>query len=40
VLTLPATGSEMNLVPVIEATKKEKLTFGGSALFPKFHMTQ
>ena len=37
VLTLPATGSEMNsgAVVTIEATK-EKLTFGGSALFPKF----
>jgi NADP-dependent alcohol dehydrogenase len=35
-LTLPA-GSEMNsgAVVTIEATK-EKLTFGGSALFPKF----
>jgi NADP-dependent alcohol dehydrogenase len=34
VLTLPATGSEMNsgAVVTIEATK-EKLTFGGSALF-------
>jgi alcohol dehydrogenase YqhD (iron-dependent ADH family) len=34
---LPATGSEMNsgAVVTIEATK-EKLTFGGSALFPKF----
>lgn len=37
VLTLPATGSEMNsgAVVSIEATR-EKLTFGGSALFPKF----
>lgn len=37
VLTLPATGSEMNsgAVVTIEATK-EKLTTGGSALFPKF----
>ncbi|WP_396151467.1 iron-containing alcohol dehydrogenase [Flavobacterium sp.] len=37
VLTLPATGSEMNsgAVVTIEATK-EKLTLGGSALFPKF----
>ena len=37
VLTLPATGSEMNsgAVITIEATK-EKLSFGGSALFPKF----
>ncbi|HEX8576043.1 MAG TPA: iron-containing alcohol dehydrogenase [Flavobacterium sp.] len=37
VLTLPATGSEMNSgsVITIEATQ-EKLSFGGSALFPKF----
>jgi alcohol dehydrogenase YqhD (iron-dependent ADH family) len=37
VLTLPATGSEMNsgAVVTIEATK-EKLAFGGSAMFPKF----
>lgn len=37
VLTLPATGSEMNSgsVVTIEATK-EKLPFGGPALFPKF----
>lgn len=37
VLTLPATGSEMNsgAVITIEATQ-EKLTLGGSALFPKF----
>jgi NADP-dependent alcohol dehydrogenase len=37
VLTLPATGSEMNsgAVITIDATK-EKLSFGGSALFPKF----
>ena len=37
VLTLPATGSEMNsgAVVTIEATE-EKLAFGGSALFPKF----
>lgn len=37
VLTLPATGSEMNsgAVVTIEATQ-EKLSFGGSALFPKF----
>ena len=36
-LTLPATGSEMNsgAVVTIEATQ-EKLTLGGSALFPKF----
>jgi NADP-dependent alcohol dehydrogenase len=37
VLTLPATGSEMNSGAVVttEATQ-EKLTLGGSALFPKF----
>ena len=37
VLTLPATGSEMNsgAVVTIEATQ-EKLTMGGNALFPKF----
>ena len=37
VLSLPATGSEMNsgAVVTIEATQ-EKLTLGGSALFPKF----
>jgi NADP-dependent alcohol dehydrogenase len=37
VLTLPATGSEMNsgAVVTIEATQ-EKLTLGGSALFPSF----
>jgi NADP-dependent alcohol dehydrogenase len=37
VLTLPATGSEMNSgsVITIEATQ-EKLVLGGSALFPKF----
>jgi NADP-dependent alcohol dehydrogenase len=37
VLTLPATGSEMNsgAVVTIEATH-EKLDFGGSAMFPKF----
>ena len=37
VLTLPATGSEMNsgAVVSIEATQ-EKLTLGGAALFPKF----
>lgn len=37
ILTLPATGSEMNSgsVVTIEATK-EKLVLGGSALFPKF----
>jgi NADP-dependent alcohol dehydrogenase len=38
-VTLPATGSEMNsgAVVTIEATK-EKLTFGGSALFPILYM--
>ena len=37
VLTLPATGSEMNSGGVITiAATKEKLTLGGSALFPKF----
>lgn len=37
VLTLPATGSEMNSgsVVTIESTQ-EKLAFGGSAMFPKF----
>ncbi|MEO8234306.1 MAG: iron-containing alcohol dehydrogenase [Flavobacterium sp.] len=37
ILTLPATGSEMNsgAVVTIESTQ-EKLAFGGSALFPKF----
>ncbi|MFV8331692.1 iron-containing alcohol dehydrogenase [Flavobacterium sp. GSP14] len=37
ILTLPATGSEMNsgAVVTIQATQ-EKLAFGGSALFPKF----
>ncbi|WP_281336884.1 iron-containing alcohol dehydrogenase [Flavobacterium eburneipallidum] len=37
VLTLPATGSEMNSgsVVTIDATQ-EKLAFGGSAMFPKF----
>ena len=37
ILTLPATGSEMNsgAVITIEATQ-EKLDFGGSAMFPKF----
>jgi NADP-dependent alcohol dehydrogenase len=37
VLTLPATGTEMNsgAVITIEATQ-EKLDFGGSAMFPKF----
>ena len=37
ILTLPATGSEMNSgsVVTIESTQ-EKLAFGGSALFPKF----
>jgi NADP-dependent alcohol dehydrogenase len=37
VLTLPATGSEMNSGSVVTiATTQEKLAFGGSALFPKF----
>lgn len=37
VLTLPATGSEMNSGAVITiAETQEKLTLGGSALFPKF----
>ncbi|MDY0089575.1 MAG: iron-containing alcohol dehydrogenase [Flavobacteriaceae bacterium] len=37
VLTLPATGSEMNSGAVISIeTTQEKLTLGGSALFPKF----
>ena len=37
VLTLPATGSEMNSGSVVTiAATKEKLTLGGSALFPKF----
>lgn len=37
VLTLPATGSEMNSGSVITiATTKEKLTLGGTALFPQF----
>jgi NADP-dependent alcohol dehydrogenase len=36
VLTLPATGSEMNSGAVVTEATKEKLTFGGSALFPKF----
>ncbi|MFV8321735.1 iron-containing alcohol dehydrogenase [Flavobacterium sp. LB3P21] len=37
ILTLPATGSEMNSggVVTIQSTQ-EKLSFGGSALFPKF----
>lgn len=40
VLTLPATGSEMNsgAVVTIKSTQ-EKLAFGGSALFPKFSIT-
>lgn len=40
VLTLPATGSEMNsgAVVTIQSTQ-EKLAFGGSALFPKFSIT-
>ena len=37
VLTLPATGSEMNSGAVVTITAtQEKLTLGGSALFPKF----
>lgn len=37
VLTLPATGSEMNSGAVITIDEtQEKLSFGGSALFPKF----
>lgn len=37
VLTLPATGSEMNSGAVITIDQtQEKLSFGGSALFPKF----
>jgi len=37
VLTLPATGSEMNSGSVITiAATHEKLDFGGSAMFPKF----
>jgi NADP-dependent alcohol dehydrogenase len=37
VLTLPATGSEMNSGAVVTINKtQEKLTLGGSALFPKF----
>lgn len=37
VLTLPATGSEMNSGAVITIERtQEKLSFGGSALFPKF----
>lgn len=37
VLTLPATGSEMNSGSVVTiAATQEKLSFGGSALFPKF----
>jgi len=37
VLTLPATGSEMNSGAVISiAETQEKLSFGGSAMFPKF----
>ena len=41
VLTLPATGSEMNsgAVVTVEATQ-EKLTLGGSALFPKFSIVE
>lgn len=37
ILTLPATGSEMNSGAVVTiAATQEKLTLGGSALFPKF----
>jgi NADP-dependent alcohol dehydrogenase len=37
VLTLPATGSEMNSGAVVTINEtREKLTFGGSALFPQF----
>lgn len=37
VLTLPATGSEMNSGAVVTiAATQDKLTLGGSALFPKF----
>lgn len=37
VLTLPATGSEMNSGAVVTINEtQEKLSFGGSALFPKF----
>lgn len=37
VLTLPATGSEMNSGAVVTISEtQEKLSFGGSALFPKF----
>jgi NADP-dependent alcohol dehydrogenase len=37
VLTLPATGSEMNSGSVVTiAATQEKLDFGGAALFPKF----
>ncbi len=37
VLTIPATGSEMNSGSVVTiAATKEKLVLGGSALFPKF----
>src|SRR6218665_928609 len=37
VLTLPATGSEMNSGAVITIEKtQEKLAFGGNAMFPKF----
>lgn len=37
VLTLPATGSEMNSGAVVTISEtQEKLTLGGSALFPKF----
>jgi len=37
ILTLPATGSEMNSGSVVTiASTQEKLAFGGSALFPQF----
>ncbi|MCB9425783.1 MAG: iron-containing alcohol dehydrogenase, partial [Flavobacteriales bacterium] len=39
VLTLPATGSEMNSGAVVTiAATQEKLTLGGSALFPQFSL--
>lgn len=41
VLTLPATGSEMNSGGVVSiAETQEKLTFGGSALFPVFSICE
>jgi NADP-dependent alcohol dehydrogenase len=40
VLTLPATGSEMNSGSVVTINStQEKLAFGGSALFPKFSIS-